>query len=313
MTSLSILCDRTESFTVNCKFSYFNQEYGCDVENIELITSKENRDISQVKSQHLDGKANNDVKWLIFDNKEVKFFPRSLTKFFKNVETVKITNSNLQEITQDDLKEFGKKLKKLCLGGNEIEFIERNLFKYNANLEEISLTSNKIVYIESRVFDDLKKLSNLNFNNNPCTKDFYGNNINDIRSLEISCAVPKTITKLRSENLNFFNDLKNIFIFDLALILLICALTISLMLYELNTQNKNLKIHLENAFDNVDKLSKEIGKLEYFCEGFEGKVENGLSHVHQKNDKISAFESIGKLLMKINDNQALNCDYEKKL
>jgi nucleoside-triphosphatase THEP1 len=54
------------------------------------------------------------------------------------------------------------------------------------------------------------------------------------------------------------------------------------MLYELHTQNKNLKIHLENAFDNVEKLSQEIGKLEYFCESFEGKVENVLSHVHQK-------------------------------
>ena len=50
--------------------------------------------------------------------------------FFKNIKHVWIYNAELEEITKDDLKQFGDNLRRLWLYGNQIEVIESDLFEY---------------------------------------------------------------------------------------------------------------------------------------------------------------------------------------
>jgi hypothetical protein len=84
----------------NCKFEEIKTfRYLCEAQNPKLISSINNHEISEVQGQHLEGKFNDDVKFFKSNNKIVNFFPRGLTKYFKNVEEFEISYANLQIIT----------------------------------------------------------------------------------------------------------------------------------------------------------------------------------------------------------------------
>jgi hypothetical protein len=166
IATLAVLVGGSESLVLECEFE--DDPYGCLVQNSELITSKDIQTIFEVRGQHESGKNNNDVNFFYSHNKKVKFFPRGLTKFFRNIEKVQIYHGKLQEITKEDLKQFGDKLQELWLGYNKIRVIEGDLFEFNPNLEEIDLSDNYIVHIESGAFNGLEKLL-IWLESNPCT------------------------------------------------------------------------------------------------------------------------------------------------
>jgi hypothetical protein len=101
----------------------------------------------------------------------MNFFPRGLTNFFKNVENIYTPSVKLQEITKDDLAQFGGKLILFGISYNEIRVIEGDLFVNNPNLEVTYLEGNKIVQIDSGAFDGLQQLYGLWVFSNPCTDD----------------------------------------------------------------------------------------------------------------------------------------------
>lgn len=196
----------SESVVVECKYGVYISGYCCDVQNSELITSKTDREISEVRGQHLSGRNNDDVKFFYSDNKKVNFFPRGLTKFFKNIETFQIADGKLQEITKEDLKEFGEKLKILLVYRNKIEVIEGDLFEFNKNLERIEIDLNKIIHIDSGTFDKLEKLHTIDFGPNPCVPSDKNDDIRNnrpkvlelIRDVEKSCQNSEIQRKLIS-------------------------------------------------------------------------------------------------------------------
>lgn len=158
-----------ESLVINCKYDV-DYSYQCIVLNNHVTFSKECREIVGIRGFHAIGKSHNDVKQISFIGKTVNYFPRGITKFFENIERVDIESGSLKEITKEDLREFGDKLKILRLPtGNEIEVIEADLFIYNNNLEWINLTNNKIKHIENGVFDHLENLRQLHLTDNPST------------------------------------------------------------------------------------------------------------------------------------------------
>lgn len=167
-----IFCRITSSIILECK--YFNHPgygYYCGIENRELRSLSEFREITEVQGQHLEGKFNDDVKSLWSNNVKINFLPQNITKFFKNLETIQIYNGILKEITKNDLKEFGDNLKNLWLDENEIEVIKFDLFEFNKNLESISFSDNKIKIIEDQAFDRLEYLKEFFLQFNPCTTE----------------------------------------------------------------------------------------------------------------------------------------------
>jgi hypothetical protein len=163
------------------------------------------------------------VKYFRSFVKKVNYFPRGLTKFFKNLEIVYIYNGNLQEVSKNDLKEFGENLKKLLLDHNEIRVIEGDLFEFSPNLNDIDLRSNKIVHIDLEAFDKLDELKSLHMEKNSCTSDdkkvVYGRSevLELIRDVEKSCKNPnlavnadqifKAMKTMQEENLKNFEKL----------------------------------------------------------------------------------------------------------
>lgn len=166
----SIFIVESQSVTIDCIYAV-DPTYGykCEVQNPYLITSKDDRIVTEIRGQHLNEKTRDDIKFFSSYEKKVNFFPRSLTKVFKNIERVKIYGANLREITKDDLEQFGDKLKSLWLYNNKIEVIEGDLFSFNKNLEEIHIGTNKIKHIQSGAFNSLEKLLELHLQSNPCT------------------------------------------------------------------------------------------------------------------------------------------------
>lgn len=160
----------TESVVVDCDYRV-DPTYGykCDVLNSELIISKDDQVITRARGYHLQGKTNDDVKYFKAYSKRVSFFPRGIKKVFKNIENIYFNLAQLQEITKEDLHEFGDSLKFLALDRNQIEFLESDLFSYNKNLENVYFFKNKIKHVDYDTFGGLNNLQTLMLSNNPCT------------------------------------------------------------------------------------------------------------------------------------------------
>jgi Leucine-rich repeat (LRR) protein len=189
--ALPLLIGGSESIELDC--SYFNDidfVYGCKVQNSVLITSKTNRDVSGIGDTFEIGKSDKDVKYFEAIGITVNFFPRGITKFFKNIDNVWVNSAELKEISKDDLKQFGEKLKVLNLFSNEIEVIEGDLFEFSPNLESINFSYNKIFHIDSGAFDGLKYLEDFHLGGNRCTSAVDTSNSHyseAIREAEKSC------------------------------------------------------------------------------------------------------------------------------
>lgn len=168
-------------------------EYTCDVQNENLITSKDDRTITSIVGQNKKGFTDSDVLRFTSIHKTVNYFPKDITKFYKNIQIVEIYSGDLKEITKDDLKPFGENLKVLTLLYNHIEVIESNLFQFNPNLKDVNLGNNRIRHIESGGLNGLQKLDNklisevffnrkaFEFERNPCKQ------LDTVDETEIKC------------------------------------------------------------------------------------------------------------------------------
>lgn len=170
LTLLMLLwCYEGLSVELKCKFEVDpHVGYLCINKNEELITSEDAREIISVQGQHLTGKNNDDVITFFSDFQKVNFFPRGLTKFFKNIEKIQLGFGSIKELTKEDLQQFGDKLKDFYFYGNELETVKADLFEFNPNLESISFRANKIKAVESGAFGGLNHLKALFFSFNTC-------------------------------------------------------------------------------------------------------------------------------------------------
>lgn len=207
----TVFCAGSANVTLECLY-LVHQSYGykCEVQNSVLITSEGDRTISEVRGQHLRGKTNDDVKYFISYSKQIDFFPRGLTKFFKNIEIVEIRSSKLKEIIKEDLKEFGDKLKELMLYPCEIEVIQSDLFEFNRNLARFDINHNKIRHIGDKTFDGLEKLKTIFLSPNPCFPSESSNKHNDsskvlqiIRDDVSKCKDPNYVPRTRVRKKKF--------------------------------------------------------------------------------------------------------------
>ena len=106
------------------------------------------------------------------------YFLTELNEFFENLKSIRIKNSQLKRLREEDLEPFYD-LRLLCLSNNNnIEKIDRDVFKHNKKLEYLSLDVNSIHVVTAGAFDNLAVLKSLLFRGNPCHSDlaFYSRN-----------------------------------------------------------------------------------------------------------------------------------------
>lgn len=166
--------------------------YRCTGINSPFITSKEESEVTSVAGPHLPGKTNDDVKFFEVQDQDTIYFPSGLTKYFKNIESIQLASTKLKELTKEDLKEFGGKLKNLWLYDNDITVIQADLFQYNPNLEFINLGDNKVAQVELGAFNGLDKLHTLWLFSNPCRNGIYDDKnrtqlLMQIKEIEANC------------------------------------------------------------------------------------------------------------------------------
>lgn len=172
---------QVHSININCSFNsteYCSRStFGCQVTSIN-ITSLYDSTVNTINGE-IHGKKNyTNVTCFSVENFEVNFFPHGLYDFFPNLNEIIINKAGLMQITKDDLKDFGFKLKTIKLGFNKISRVDLDLFKSNPNIEKIILEFNQISKVDSGAFDSLDNLHTLDFANNQCYDDqvYYDRN-----------------------------------------------------------------------------------------------------------------------------------------
>jgi Leucine-rich repeat (LRR) protein len=187
LTVILLITNKSSAASATCKFqtdtstslSGTTQSYSCE------LTIYNSGEVTQINGNHDSGYDNSDVKILSID------IDQTLTKFssifclkFSNLETIKLSDSNLELIDSNSLQncqnlkilKFNKnkinglaenllsrntKLTFLQLDSNEIFSLPENLFANNNQLEALDLSNNQINYLPDNIFKSLSNLKNL--------------------------------------------------------------------------------------------------------------------------------------------------------
>lgn len=147
--------------------------YNCEVSGSFRFFNRDDEIIS-VSGEHATNKTNDDVEAFKADAAWIEYFPRGLSKYFKNLLSILINLSRLKELKQSDLKPF-RKLKHLDLFENRIEYLERDLFKWNLHLEVVWFSSNRIKVIHETAFDGPENIKKLYLGGNICIRESADN------------------------------------------------------------------------------------------------------------------------------------------
>ena len=109
MCLIMALAHPSMSIIIECKYDRWNYNilgtiYDCSVENYPRIVTHESALITRINGEHKSPRSNDDVFGFQAVNKVIRYFPRDLEKFFKNIQAIYIGSSQLGQIHQSDLK-----------------------------------------------------------------------------------------------------------------------------------------------------------------------------------------------------------------
>lgn len=146
--------------------------YTCNVEKItKLVTNSE---ILIFTGKHLEGRNNNDdVKHVSIIGQPIEEFPRNLHKIFPNLISLSVAGCNLKKITKEDLSGF-EDLEYLCLNANNLTFLPDDLFEGMKKLREVHFDDNQLEFLSSKLLITIESsLKYAGFINNTKIDDFF--------------------------------------------------------------------------------------------------------------------------------------------
>lgn len=158
------------SLKVTCNYrivawSFIKDHYQCHIS--ELRVDSPDEVVDSIDGEHLSGNADDDVKSIAIENQVCMFMPQKFDSFFKNIEGIQISTSNLESITQADLKPFPN-LKQLILNSNKIVELSADLFEFNKKLIFLDFSHNNILLIPENIFSPIENLESIDFSENVC-------------------------------------------------------------------------------------------------------------------------------------------------
>lgn len=141
--------------------------YGC--QSLQLSISNNSTTLESVQGNHLSGKSNTDVEFLLVQNDPIdnEELPRNIHTFFPNLLLIRWVSGNLKTVSADDLLPFPN-LTGFSVWINKIESIEGNLFEHTPKLKWIDFQSNRITNVGPGIFDNLDQLRTIYFVQNYC-------------------------------------------------------------------------------------------------------------------------------------------------
>ncbi|CAG9810774.1 unnamed protein product [Chironomus riparius] len=183
-----LLLHSTSAIVIDCAFNsktgyaIIGQVYQCEVQNNLSLLSRDVLVIESATGTHASLKTNDDVISLQIFDKGVQFVPRGLDKVFKNLRSIYIHLSKIQEVRQADLKSLPN-LIYFQIRDSELRFIEDGIFDFNPNLEVVWLINNKIFHFDTNVFKNLNKISWLGLTSNVCMNTMVQGNVVEAKAL----------------------------------------------------------------------------------------------------------------------------------
>lgn len=153
----------TQHITLNCDFSPSQEGHICTARSFN-ITSR-NITVIRVSGDYFNGVDNGNVMNLIIYKQNCQFIPEGISNFFKNLEILTISRSNLMALRFTDFLGL-QNLRKIFIVGNQISSIDGQTFKSIPNLEVLDLSSNKIKSIPFEAFSLAQNLKILTLSNN---------------------------------------------------------------------------------------------------------------------------------------------------
>lgn len=160
--------------------SYWGTKYSCVVS--DLSTSYNDRFVTTIHGQHLEGRTNEDVVKVLIEHQSCPYLPINLGEHFKNLDTLYVMKSKVMHLTNDDLTGLTK-LKILDVSYNPIKRIHSDYFKGHGSIEIISFYDCDLNYIEVGALDPLVNLKEGHFQFNECI-DFRGDDVELLPSLK---------------------------------------------------------------------------------------------------------------------------------
>lgn len=109
---------------------------------------------------------------LIIQNQKVNFVPKNIAEFFPLLEELEISNSSLEWIEQENIKELTD-LTTLNLEKNELEILDEGLFKFNEKLETVKIRDNLLKFIHKDIFVYRTNLREIDIEQNICGHNFH--------------------------------------------------------------------------------------------------------------------------------------------
>jgi len=335
--SVDIDCNCSDSL-----YSIVGTLYTCFVQKDLNIDSYENALVSSVTGSHKSGKTNDDVIGFQNNDKKFYFFPRNLENHLKNLKAIWLSNANIKEISQTDLKPYPQ-LEFFGLPSNKIEVLEEGLFDYNTKLKGVWLESNSINYIDATIFDKLTNLITLVLNSNVCIKSESRDSSSKVQelvtSVKASCqdssylAInnklknledasnnldPKSLTTF-NQNLNSFDDefKKSKFSYLTSMKLRLKSLNDTYSKLENNSRSIN---EINNCYDCCEKISltnltQQIIELQKNVQISANETLNAINSVKgSHNEKILTLdESLFKLDKKVSTLDDKFIEFDEKV
>lgn len=183
--------------------------YTCRITSIER---EDNKSI-EIIGEHEEGRNDEDVVGVVFQNKVLKRIPRGLGHKFKNLQFLQLVRCHIETVRMDDFLELTG-LKGLWMDENFITLLPDDLFSNSQGIQILSFYKNKLKYIGENVLKPLKNLKRANFLGNTMIDYSYDYDPQQLRQLNVEiatkCTMPGKIglTPSPSTNQNVLNDLR---------------------------------------------------------------------------------------------------------
>jgi len=265
LMSLIVAVTKSADITLQCGFKtetydYIGKIYQC--EPSDFVVTSRNDEIHEVVGTHLSDYEVSDVRGLFVNEETCNYLPVGLNKFFKELEVLRIHNSELLELRKVDLQSMPK-LKWLQMFKNKLEILGKNLFAKNPLLVYIDFDCNNLKHIDADILSSLASLQSAEFKHNQCI-DRDSSDADELRKVFIqSCQDPNHINDPEEEEnkelLEFKKQVDDKFNRQQRQIE-----ALSVAFYE--TTKRLRKLEMEN-----EKIMANAAEIDVLCEAFAGK------------------------------------------
>lgn len=149
-------------------YTYVGRTYDCKA---NVINTGNVKILDEVRGNHQSGKNNFDVEALNVQNQDLKYIPKGVAAFFPNIKVLIWFNSNLWELSTDDLRPFPF-LMYLNVQTNKLVSLDADLFKFTPRLQFIMFSDNLLYHVGEEILSRTPFLTEARFQRNPCINDY---------------------------------------------------------------------------------------------------------------------------------------------